>query len=154
VRRAGLLGALASIALAFGLITEGGIASAATPPASVYVSGDWCHLNNGWGGSFWCPYDNSFNIWYQMPNGYWETFVVGTDSHAWTRWNSSSGLSGWVSLGGVCVLGTTEFYKSNPSNGWNWAIRCVGSDGNWWYDTRNGGPSGSWTGWRSTPPSL
>jgi hypothetical protein len=152
---------LAGTVLAFALIAEGGTASAApskaaaatlaagTPPASVYLSGGWCHLNNGWGGDFTCPVYTQ-NYWYQMPNGYWEVFVEGTNEQAWTRWNGSNGLSNWVSLGGKCILGYIQYYASNPNNGWNWAIRCEGTNYNWWYDTRNGGPAGSWSGWSTS----
>jgi hypothetical protein len=149
-RRASLLAALTGTVLAFGLIAGGGIAQAATPPASVYLGADeWCHLNNSWGGNFFCPVYTQ-NYWYQMPNGYWEVFVEGTNYQAWTRWNSSNGLSSWKSLGGHCILGYIQFYASNPNNGWNWAIRCEGTDYNWWYDTRSGGPDGSWSGWSRT----
>jgi hypothetical protein len=57
-RRASLLAALAGTVLAFGLIMEGGTvsasAAAATPPASQYLQGTWCHLSNGRGGDFFC----------------------------------------------------------------------------------------------------
>jgi hypothetical protein len=147
-RRASLLAALAATTLAFGLITAGGgTASADSPPATQYAGNDdWCHFNNGWGGNFFC----GAYAWYQMPNGYWETFVAGTDTAVWTRWNSSNGLSPWVSLGGQTIP-IAQSVNIVDANGWEWAVQVLGRDDNWWYRTRLGGPVGSWTGWAKKP---
>jgi hypothetical protein len=79
-----------------------------------------------------------------MPNGYWEVFVVGTNNQVWTRWNSSGGLSPWVSLGGQCLL----YVAISGSNGWSWTIECTATTGGGtWYDTRL--TNGHWTGWHT-----
>jgi hypothetical protein len=151
--RVSLLAALAATALSFGLIMAGsGTASASdVPPTDEYTtSGGWCTLA-GWGGTFYCQDGDSSPNWYQMPNGYWQVFVVGTDDAVWTRWEVPGGLSSWTSLGGQCPDDFHYVFIAdvNPSNGWNWAIACT--SGGYWFDSRTGVPNGSWTGWKTSP---
>ena len=145
------MAALAATMLAFGLIAAGGgRASAATPPASQFNKDGWCHLNNGWGGSFFCQ-ANTYDWWHQFPNGSWEVFVVGTNNQVWTRWNSSSGLSSWTSLSGQCLFNVL-ITGVDPNDGWHITIACtaVGS-GVTYYNKRIGEASGHWIGWGTTP---
>ena len=92
----------------------------------------------------------------RMSSGYLELFVIGLDHAVWTRWNSSSGLSRWVSLSGYCAntgsplgLGNIDGYDN-----WTWYVNCTGGDGAAWYRTRCGGSdgTGTWNGWTSTTP--
>jgi len=152
-QRVSLLAALAATALSFGLIMAGsGTASASgLPPTGEYAtSGGWCTLA-GWGGTFYCQDGDANTNWYQMPNGYWQVFVVGTDNAVWTRWQVPGGLSSWASLGGRCPDDFHYVFIAdvNPSNGWNWAIACT--SGSYWFDSRTGVPNGSWTGWKTSP---
>jgi hypothetical protein len=86
-----------------------------------------------------------------MPNGYLQGFVIGTNQDVYTRWSTSSGLSGWVSLHGQCYVGpgSIALWTVIPSNGWDWTIQCTGGDGRQWYDqrTQTSGTNGFWSGW-------
>lgn len=142
-RRTSLLGAFAVTMLAFGVTMGGNAVSAfaASPPASqVPNNGAGCTLSNGWGGNFFCQGD--WQYWEQMPNGYWEVFVVGPDDAVWTRWSTSSGLSSWRSLGGKCLL----YVAITGSNGWQWTIECTAQSGNGVWDKARLA-DGNWTGW-------
>jgi hypothetical protein len=154
------MAALTGLMLAFGLIAGIGTAPAARanladPIVQTYEtqqSNGWCSID-GFGGNIFC----NTSIGYEMPNGYEEVFGIGTDHAAWTRWTSSSGLSSWVSLNGICEVssfgGTSIGIPAwNSQNEWNWTIQCIGSDGNYWYRSRvqTSGGSGYWTGWATT----
>lgn len=172
-RRVGLLATLACALLAVGLIAGGGAASASVsapqlkaasssdptwpaPSEQLEVSGGsnpLCTFTD-WGGTFYC---NSEAL-VLMPNNYFEVFVIGTNHTVYTQWSSSSGLSGWNdSLGGQCLDPhqnganyTGEdvgLWWTNPSNGWNWTIDCIGTDGGRWFDQRTGSAAGAWSGW-------
>jgi hypothetical protein len=105
-----------------------------------------------WGGGGFCDTDAT----YTMPSGYQEIFMIGLDHAVWTRWNSSSGLSGWVSLGGYCANTGSPLGLGNVSgyDNWTWYVNCTGGDGAAWYRTRFGGSdgTGTWNGWTSTTP--
>lgn len=166
-RRARLLAMLTGPLLALGLIAGTGTASAAPSKAATTASDPTWPWPSGqlqvggsgntalctftdWGGTFYCDSPS----YEPMPNGYVETFVIGTNHAVWTRWSSSSGLSSWKSLGGTCLNPLPNYIGedtgidwTNPSNGWNWIIECVGAGGHLFFKERVGSAAGSWTAW-------
>ncbi|MYS84049.1 hypothetical protein [Embleya scabrispora] len=114
-----------------------------TPGAPYQTSDGWCHFSN-WGGNFYClgaPVDAV--IW-QKPDGYPQVFVLGTNRAVYSRWSTSSGVSGWYSgLGGSC---NPESGFDSRSSGWSITIACVGTDSRWWHTKRS--TSGTWSGWK------
>ncbi|WP_369207980.1 hypothetical protein [Streptomyces sp. PU-14G] len=117
-----------------------GTARAGAPATESASLAGWCRYSN-WGGKFYCGSD----MRYKLPNGHWQVFVIGTDRAAWTRWQSGSGLSKWTSLGGKCYKPGHGSIDMAWSNGWNFAITCIGGDGKRWYKQRYS--SGKWSGW-------
>lgn len=61
--------------------------------------------------------------------------------------NWGGGLSGWKSMGGKCYKGRKSM-GVEWANGWNFAVTCIGGDGNRWYNERY--TSGHWSGWDRT----
>ncbi|MDQ0775184.1 hypothetical protein QF026_003650 [Streptomyces aurantiacus] len=124
-----------------------------TPVASQVAPGDsaagtqaadWCGYGGAWGGTFYC---NS-NYEHTLPNGYVQVFVIGTNKQAYTKWNSSSGLSGWKSLGGQCIEpgnDSIDLAWVNSANRWNFAVQCKGTDHKVYYKQRYA--NGQWSGW-------
>lgn len=113
----------------------------ASGPGTTYQSSNgWCHYTN-WGGSFYCQ--SQYN--HTLPNGYHQVFVIGTNKQVYSRWQSSSGVSGWVSLGGTCIKPGHHSVDMWEVNGWQFTIACVGSDGWGYLKTRNS--NGTWTKW-------
>ncbi|MFF0033987.1 hypothetical protein ACFYS7_38810 [Streptomyces avermitilis] len=115
-----------------------------TDPGGVYPSGGYCHFVN-WGGSFFCqqaPEAVDVVAW-TKPDRYMQVFVIGTNQHVFTRWASSSGTSSWLDMSGVCK---PRFGLIGRPSGWSISIACVGTDDNWWHNTRS--TSGSWSGWK------
>ncbi|MER5373384.1 hypothetical protein [Streptomyces sp. NPDC002553] len=113
-----------------------------TEPGGVYKSGGYCHFGN-WGGSFFCQGSGLHFVAWKKPDGYIQVFVIGTNRHVFTRWASASGTSGWLDMGGVC---NPDYGMDAASSGWSISVACVGTDGNWWHNTR--ATSGSWSGWK------
>lgn len=122
--------------------TAVGVQASTTPGSAYQTSDGWCHFTN-WGGNWYCLGTGIDVVYWNKPDGYPQVFVTGTDRSVWTRWSSSSGTSSWLDMGGVC---NPNYGLPANSNGWSITIACVGTDNNWWHNTRS--TSGSWTGWQ------
>lgn len=121
--------------------TRATVGALVASPGSTYQSSDgWCHYSN-WGGSFYCK--SQYN--HTLPNGYHQVFVIGTNKQVYTRWESGSGVSGWVSLGGQCISPGHHSVDMWEVNGWTFTIACVGTDNGGYLKTRKS--NGSWTAW-------
>ncbi|MFD9859107.1 hypothetical protein [Streptomyces alboflavus] len=96
-----------------------------------------CTYSN-WGGRFLCK----SNVKLKLPNGTWQAFVIGTDNRPYTKWK---GNMSWKNMGGKCYKPGQRSIDVEWTNGWNFAITCIGGDGNRWYNERY--TSGRWSGW-------
>lgn len=112
---------------------------------TVGAGGGWCKYTV-WGGQYYCGSQS----WWGISGQLFQVFVIGKDNAVWTRWSDTSGVSGWVSLGGICKTGvdsTHEFQYGNSQ--WIFATECIGSgpgaNGDYWTIGRLS--NGSWTGW-------
>jgi hypothetical protein len=121
--------------------TEAAVGILAAGPGTTYQGSDgWCHYN-AWGGSFYCL--SQYN--YTLPNGYHQVFVIGTNSQVYTKWQSGSGVSGWLSLGGQCISPGHHSVDLYQPNGWTFKVACVGTNGRDYYRTRYS--DGNWSKW-------
>jgi hypothetical protein len=100
--------------------------------------------DGGWGGLKIC---DSPTLDWEMPDGRWQTFVIGTDYAVWTRWQlPGGGMSDWTSMGGqVAAYDIGVWYQGGT--GWALTIKVVGTDGNFYYLDRQGIMNGSWDNW-------
>lgn len=71
-------------------------------------------------------------------NGVLHVFGVGTDRAVWVRYDTT-----WQSLGGI--VGTGSVLPSWSNNNGSVTLKITGTDGKYWYKTRNSG--GGWTDW-------
>lgn len=128
--------ALASVAVAAGVITGTGTAQAAASSgdqdclAEEYVPESGIALSN-------VGRDPSTQL--RRPDTTVHAFGTGTDNQVWTRTVNGSG--GWQSLGGVSLYGPAAVFSGSTSH-----VFVVGGDGAVW----TSGNSGSgWSGWSS-----
>ncbi|MFF8607234.1 hypothetical protein ACF06X_14980 [Streptomyces sp. NPDC015346] len=116
---------------------------ASSTPGAVYQTSDGlCHFRN-WGGNWFCKGTGIDLVYWNKPDGHPQVFVIGTDHSVWSRWSTASSTSSWRDMGGWC---NPDYGLPARSSGWSITVACVGSDNNWWHNTR--ATSGSWSGWK------
>ena len=138
----------AVVALALGaLAAPASAASAATPDAAVVgagntvQSGSWCTYTS-WGGTYYCGSQS----WYGINGQLFQVFVIGTNNAVWTRWSNTSGVSGWVSLGGACEQAADSTSVGTTSDPWSFSVACKNrNNGIYYFRTRS--DNGSWSAW-------
>lgn len=127
-----------------GLLAGTTVAAQAAPasPGSVLPGpGNFCHYAN-WGGVFYC----GTNVTWPKPDGYPEVFVIGQDSHVWTRWSDAARLYAWTGrVGGTCRPSGGLAIAYSPGS-WLMVLGCIGTDGDTWTNTRYA--NGTWSGWK------
>jgi hypothetical protein len=130
-------------------------AATSSPAAGIVGAGStvqepngWCTYTS-WGGTYYCGSQS----WISISGQLFQVFVIGTNNAVFTRWSNTSGVSGWVSLGGICAPGpysTQEFPAS--SNAWNFGTECIGANGHYYDRIRS--TNGSWSNWQEIPGPI
>lgn len=143
---------LAVAALALGaLAAPASGASTATPNAAIVGAGStvqkgsWCTYTS-WGGSYYCGSQS----WYGISGQLFQVFVIGTNNSVFTRWSNTSGVSGWVSLGGSCVKAASSTSANEVIGGgspWVFSVMCKNRNNGAYYE-RVRSANGSWGAWK------
>lgn len=107
---------------------------------STVQSGSWCTYTS-WGGTYYCGSQS----WYSISGKLFQVFVIGTNNEVWTRWSTTSGVSGWTSLGGICIPGNYSTQEFEVNSAWKFGTECIGANGFYYAKVRN--TDGSWTNW-------
>ncbi|MEU5954545.1 hypothetical protein [Streptomyces sp. NPDC047525] len=146
---------VSALALAGGaaVASSGPVQAEEVPPpqtgelAEVGSNGD-CIFPAPWGGRFLCK----SSVWYKLPNGHNQVFVIGTNHRVYSKWSSpGGGMSAWTELpkkNGFCYYPGSHSIDVAWANKWNFAVTCLAKNKSRWYNERNA--NGTWSGWRTS----